>query len=134
MTRVAYVAPDPATEPETEDISSDAFTAWRRSRSAGTYALMASSDALAPKLPRGWAVIAEPGPLATAGDLVVIRFATGQRLVLELLRRGPTWISACSPVGRRFARQFPLADIQAVDLVVAIVPPSQWEVADAARR
>lgn len=134
MTRLAWTAPDPADEPETEDISSDAFTAWRRARSAGTYALMASSDALAPKLPKGWAVIAEPGPTPAVGDLVIIKFKTGQELVLEVLRRGPTWISACSPVGRRVSRQFPLSDIDAVDIVIAIVPARQLEAADAARR
>ena len=126
MTRVAYVAQYPSTEPPVEPVQAGALSAWQADLSPTTRAVHIGSDLLAPALRKGSTVIVDPGLEPVPGDLVEVAFWNDQILILEFVRRTQTSLTACAPLTRRVYRQFGSREVRSVAVVVAIIPPGRF--------
>jgi len=93
--------------------------------STTAYTMRVSTDAFSPAIRRDWFVVADPESLCTPGELVVLqqrgRAATVQRLV-----RTCAASIVCEPAAGGAARTIARDEIEHMDLVAAVVPPSRW--------
>lgn len=87
-----------------------------------SYALRVRGDMLRPRIKNGEFVILEPTVKAHAGDDVVVKFATGRRMVKELLHIRNREITLGSVNDTSGPITMSLTEIEAIHYIAAIVP------------
>ncbi|CRI58082.1 S24 family peptidase [Pseudomonas sp. CCOS 191] len=103
------------------------MTGWVETPStdASVYSLRIKGDALAPAIRNGWVVWCEPHHRLVPGEYVVVKLASGESLIKELLYENAEEVSLMS-VNDTFGRTtLHRSEISTIHYVGGIVPPSQ---------
>lgn len=93
------------------------------------YALKVRGDSMMPAIRDGWYVLVEPEAEPAAGEYVLIKLKTGQKMVKELLYQRADSIAVISVNGDRqqtILRE-DLDEERGLQAVSAVVPPSKWK-------
>jgi phage repressor protein C with HTH and peptisase S24 domain len=93
------------------------------------YALKVRGDSMMPAIRDGWYVLIEPDAEPAAGEYVLIKLKTGQKMVKELLYQRADSIAVISVNGEKqqtILRE-DLDGEHGLQAVTAVVPPSKWK-------
>lgn len=98
------------------------------SEDPAAYALKVRGDSMYPAIRDGWFVIVEPATMATPGDFVLLKLATGERMVKELIMQRHDGITVVSVNGDT-RKSYALDELDphfGMQAVSAIVSPRKW--------
>ena len=91
-----------------------------------SYGLKVRGNSMAPAIRDGWYVIVEPGGNPSEGEYVLVKLASGAKMVKEFLYRRPDSIELMSVNGGE-RMTVELGDLDDMQAVSAVVPPSKWK-------
>lgn len=89
------------------------------------YGLRVRGQSMFPAIRDGWYVVVEPNNAPAPGEYVLVKLNNGKKMVKELLNRRPTSIEVMSVNGGE-RLSFDVTEIEALEAVSAVVPPSKW--------
>lgn len=89
------------------------------------YALVVRGDSMHPAIKDGWLVLVEPNSRPTPGEYVLVKLRDGRKMVKELLYERRDSVAVISVNGDK-RMTIPREDIEAVQAVGPVIPPSMW--------
>lgn len=89
------------------------------------YGLRVRGQSMFPAIRDGWYVLVEPNATPATGEYVLVKLSNGKKMVKELLNRRTTSIEVMSVNGGE-RLSFDINELEAVEAVSAVVPPSKW--------
>lgn len=94
-------------------------------RDPNSYALRVRGDSMMPAIRDGWYVIVEPNSAPQVGEYVLLKLRDGRKMVKELLYRRSDSLAVISVnSGERLT--VPNEELEDVQAVAAVIPPSKW--------
>jgi phage repressor protein C with HTH and peptisase S24 domain len=90
------------------------------------YGLRVRGNSMAPAIRDGWYVLVEPNSAPAVGEYVLVKLRNGQKMVKELLYRRAESIEVLS-VNNGMRRTIYTEEIESLQAVAAVVPPSKWK-------
>lgn len=89
------------------------------------YGLRVRGQSMFPAIRDGWYVLVEPNATPATGEYVLIKLNNGKKMVKELLYRRTTSVEVMSVNGGE-RLSFDINELEALEAVSAVVPPSKW--------
>lgn len=89
------------------------------------YGLRVRGQSMFPAIRDGWYVLVEPNATPATGEYVLVKLNNGKKMVKELLYRRPTSVEVMSVNGGE-RLSFDINELEALEAVSAVVPPSKW--------
>lgn len=90
-----------------------------------SYGLRVKGQSMFPAIRDGWYVIVKPNGTPREGEYVLIKHLNGKKMVKEFLFRRSGSIEVMSVNGGE-RHTYDMADIEGIQAIAAVVPPSQW--------
>lgn len=90
------------------------------------YGLKVRGNSMSPAIRDGWYVIVEPQGTPSEGEYVLVKLKSGAKMVKEFLYRRPDTIELMS-VNGGVRMTIDLLDLEDLQAVSAVVPPSKWK-------
>jgi len=94
-------------------------------RDKNAYALRVRGDSMAPAIRDGWIVVVEPNGSVAPGEYVLVKMLDGRKMVKELLYQRTDTVTVLSVNGAH-RLTLPAKDVDELQPVTAIIPPSKW--------
>lgn len=94
-------------------------------KDSNAYALRVRGDSMAPAIKDGWVVVIEPNGMIAPGEYVLVSLTDGRKMVKELLFQRSDAVAVISVNGDKRITLDP-KEIEFIQPVAAIVPPSKW--------
>ena len=91
-----------------------------------SYGLKVRGNSMAPAIRDGWYVIVEPAANPSEGEYVLVKLTSGAKMVKEFLYRRPDTLELMSVNGGE-RLTIDLGDLEDIQAVSAVVPPSKWK-------
>jgi phage repressor protein C with HTH and peptisase S24 domain len=90
------------------------------------YGLRVRGNSMAPAIRDGWYVLVEPHASLAEGEYVLVKLHGGQKMVKEFLYRREKSVELLSVNGQQRLTIYN-EEIESIQAVAAIVPPSKWK-------